>query len=55
MLKEDVLKKLIYNYFRENKSMILEGFITFRLNEYRKMIDYIIELSVINYLNLSVY
>jgi hypothetical protein len=53
-LKRDILEKLIYNYFLENKSMILEGFINFRLKEYREMLNYIIELSVISYLNLII-
>jgi hypothetical protein len=53
-LKRDILEKLIYNYFVENKSMIVEGFVNFRMKEYRNILDYIIELSVINYLNLII-
>ena len=52
--KKDILATLIYEYFEENKSMILEGFVRFRLKEYRKLLDYITELSVYNYLNLTV-
>ena len=52
--KKDILATIIYKYFEENKSMILEGFVRFRLKEYRKLLDYITELSVYNYLNLTV-
>ena len=51
---KDILATIIYNYFIDNKTMILEGFVKFRINEYRKMLSYIIELSVFNYLNLTV-
>jgi hypothetical protein len=51
--KKDILEKLIYNYFVENKSMILEGFVNFRLKDYKNVLDYVIELSVMNYLNLT--
>ncbi len=53
--KKDILASLVYNYFLDNKSMILDGFVQFRLKEYKKVLDYIIELSVYNYLNLTVY
>lgn len=51
---KDILATIIYNYFIDNKTMSLEGFVKFRINEYRKMLSYIIELSVFNYLNLTV-
>lgn len=52
--KKDILTSLIYKYFEENKAMILEGFVRFRLKEYKNLLDYITELSVYNYLNLTV-
>ena len=52
--KRDILTSLIYNYLEENKSMILDGFVEFRLKEYKRLLDYITELSVYNYLNLTV-
>ena len=52
--KKDILASLIYKYFEENKSMILEGFVRFRLKEYKNLLDYITERSVYNYLNLTV-
>ena len=35
-----------YRYFMENKSVIFEGFITFRINSYLKFLDSIIDISV---------
>ena len=35
-----------YRYFKDNKSVIFEGFINFRLNQYIKFLDSIIDISV---------
>ena len=35
-----------YKYLSENKSVVFEGFITFRLNQYIKFLDSIIDISV---------
>ena len=47
-------KKYIYNsiyqYIKENKSIVLEGFITFRLKKYIKILDKIIDDSVNRFL-----
>lgn len=46
--------ELIYistlDYISNNKSMILDGFIRFRLKDYLEIIDYIIDLAVNNFL-----
>lgn len=40
----------VLKYINENKSMILDGFVNFRLKEYTKTLDYCIDLSVNKYL-----
>ena len=35
--------------------MILEGFVNFRMQEYKETLDYIAELAVTSYLNLIQY
>lgn len=47
--KNEILKGLIYEYFIDNKYMILEGFVLFRLKQYFEILDYIIDTSVTNY------
>lgn len=37
-------------YILENKSIILDGFVTFRLSEYHKTLDYIVDNSVNKYI-----
>lgn len=47
--KEDNYFSIYYSvldYIKENKSLVLEGFINFRLQNYMKNLDYIIDLSV---------
>lgn len=48
--KSNLIFIAIYNYIIENKSMILDGFINFRLKDYVDVIDYVTELSVNNFL-----
>lgn len=40
----------VLNYISENKSLVLEGFVNFRLGNYMKNLDYIIDLSVNKYI-----
>ena len=49
---KEILKNLIFEYIIENKSMILEGFVNFRIKEYIATLDYIVELAVSSYLNI---
>lgn len=48
---EEILSELIYEYVNENKKMILDGFVNFRIKEYIETLDYIVELAVTSYLN----
>lgn len=45
-LRKESLKISCIEYFSNNKSVILDGFINFRINNYIKIIDYIVDLSV---------
>lgn len=40
----------IYNYINENKSIVLDGFVTFRLKNYMKILDNIVDDSVNKFL-----
>lgn len=51
-ISKEILKNLIFEYLLENKAMILEGFINFRIKEYIDTLDYIVELAVVSYLNV---
>lgn len=48
---KEILRELIYDYINDNKKMILDGFVNFRIKEYIETLDYIVELAVISYLN----
>lgn len=50
--KNDILKTLIKNYIKSNKSIIIEGFVNFRIKEYKELLDRIVEVSVFSYLDL---
>ena len=50
--KNKILEKLIENYIKENKKIELEGFINFRLKEYKELLEKIVEVSVFSYLDL---
>lgn len=41
-----IIEKAVYEYLKENKSMILEGFVYFRLKEYISYLDNIIDIAV---------
>lgn len=45
-IRKDSIKISCIEYFSNNKSVILDGFVNFRINEYIKIIDYIVDLSV---------
>ncbi len=51
--KNKILKNLIKKYLLENKSIIMDGFINFRAKEYRELLDNIVEVSVISFLELT--
>lgn len=40
----------ILDYIKENKSLVLEGFVNFRLKNYTKNLDYVIDISVNKFL-----
>lgn len=50
--KNDLLKKLIKEYIKENKSILIEGFVNFRIKDYKELLDRIVEVSVFSYLDL---
>ena len=48
--KEEILKGLVYEYFLENnKYMILDGFMNFRVKPYLEVLDYVVDTSVTNF------
>jgi hypothetical protein len=47
--KEEILKGLIYEYFLDNKVMIIDGFVNFRLKPYLEILDYVVDTSVTNF------
>mgnify|MGYP003306119435 CR=1 FL=1 len=51
--KNKILKKIIINYLKENKAIILEGFVNFRIKDYKQVLDNIVEVSVFSYLDFT--
>lgn len=47
--KNEILKGLIYEYFLDNKIMILDGFVNFRIKPYLDVLDFVVDTSVTNY------
>lgn len=45
-LRKDSLKISCIEYFANNKSVVLDGFINFRISDYIKIIDYVVDLAV---------
>ena len=45
-LRKDSLKISCIEYFATNKSVVLDGFINFRIRDYIKIIDYVVDLAV---------
>lgn len=50
--KNDILKKAIKEYIIENKKIVIEGFVNFRIKDYKELLDKIVEVSVFSYLDL---
>ena len=50
--KSDILKNIIKDYITENKKILIEGFVNFRIKEYKELLDKIVEVSVFSYLDL---
>lgn len=46
LARKDSLYLSIYKYISSNKYMLLDGFVTFRIKEYIKILDLVIDLSV---------
>ena len=45
-------KEIIKEYLLENKKIVLEGFVNFRIKEYKELLEKIVEVSVFSYLDL---
>ena len=50
--KNDLLKNIIKEYILEERKIIIEGFVNFRIKEYKELLDRIVEVSVFSYLDL---
>ena len=50
--KNDILKNTIKDYLLENKKIVLEGFVNFRIKKYKELLEKIVEVSVFSYLDL---
>lgn len=50
--KNNILKSIINKYLKENKKILIEGFVNFRIKEYKELLDKIVEVSVFSYLDL---
>ena len=46
IIRKNSIKASCYDYFANNKTAILDGFINFRLNDYIKIMDCIVDLAV---------
>lgn len=44
--RKDTLWLCVYNYIKEHKAMILQGFVNFRISGYTKQLDYLTDISV---------
>lgn len=49
-LCEDSIYNSIYDYVKENKSIVLDGFVTFRLKKYIQILDNLVDISVNKFL-----
>lgn len=47
--KREILKGLVYEYFLDNRVMILDGFVNFRVRPYLEVLDYVVDTSVTNF------
>lgn len=48
--KKDLVFLSTYDYIKNHSSMILDGFINFRLRDYLEVIEYLVDLSVNNFI-----
>lgn len=51
--KNKLLKNLIKRYITQNKSIVLDGFMNFRVKEYKDLLDNIVDVSVVSFLELT--
>lgn len=51
--KNKLLKNLVKKYIMEHKSLVIDGFVNFRTKEYRELLDHIVEVSVVSFLELT--
>lgn len=51
--KNKILKNSIKKYITENKSIVIDGFMNFRLKEYKELLENIVEVSVVSFLELT--
>lgn len=48
--RNEILVDVILNYITKNKNLHIEGIVNFRLTDYIEALDYLVEISVMNYL-----
>jgi len=48
--RKKILVDIIFKYITHNKNLYIEGIINFRLTEYIEVLEYLVEISVMNYL-----
>lgn len=53
--KNSILKEIIKQYIIENRSIILDGFMNFRAKKYKELLNNIVDVSVISFLELSIF
>ena len=51
--KNKILKELFMDYVTTNKSILLDGFMNFRTKEYKELLENIVEVSVVSFLELT--
>ena len=51
--KNKLIKDLFVDYIKNNKSIVLDGFMTFRTKEYKELLENIVEVSVVSFLELT--
>ena len=51
--KNKLIKDLFADYIKNNKSIVLDGFMTFRTKEYKELLENIVEVSVVSFLELT--
>lgn len=48
--KYNAIYNAVYSYIEEHHSIVLNGFVNFRLQDYKKILDYNVDISVSNFL-----